>query len=242
MRVDILTLFPEIFGGFLSEGTLRIAQEKGLAQVSLHNFRDFATDSRKTVDDKPFGGGPGMLIKPEPVFDCLEAVLAEPPAPRMILLSPRGRPFDQRLARSLAAEPRLLFLCGRYEGFDERIKEGWPFEEVSIGDYVLSGGEVPAMVILDAVTRLIPGVLGHDLSTESESFEGEGLLDYPQYTRPASYRGMEVPEILRSGDHSKIAAWRREHARKLTSTMRPDLLQDRALPRAAGPNQRSRKT
>jgi tRNA (guanine37-N1)-methyltransferase len=224
MRVDILTLFPEIFRGFLSEGTLRIAQEKGLADVRLHNFRDFATDSRKTVDDKPFGGGPGMLLKPEPVFDCLESVLTEPPKARMILLSPRGARFDQRLARELSREERLLLLCGRYEGFDERIREGWPFEEVSIGDFVLSGGELAAMVILDAVVRLIPGVLGSDLSTESESFEGDGLLDYPQYTRPASFRGMEVPEVLRSGDHSKIAAWRREHATRLTRTMRPDLL------------------
>jgi tRNA (guanine37-N1)-methyltransferase len=224
MRVDILTLFPEIIRGFLSEGTLRIAQEKGLIDVRLHNFRDFATDSRKTVDDKPFGGGPGMLIKPEPVFDCLEAVLADPPKARMILLSPRGRPFDQKLARELSREERLLLLCGRYEGFDERIREGWPFEEVSLGDFVLSGGEVPAMAILDAVARVIPGVLGHDLSAESESFEGDGLLDYPQYTRPATFRGMEVPDVLRSGDHSKIAAWRREHAARLTRAMRPDLI------------------
>lgn len=223
MRVDVLTLFPEIIRGFLSEGTLRIAQEKGLADVRLHNFRDFATDSRKTVDDKPFGGGPGMLIKPEPVFDCLESVLAEPPKARMILLSPRGRRFDQKLARELSREDRVLLLCGRYEGFDERIRESWPFEEVSLGDFVLSGGEVAAMAVLDAVARVIPGVLGHDLSAETESFE-DGLLDYPQYTRPASFRGMEVPDVLRSGDHSKIAAWRREHAARLTREMRPDLL------------------
>jgi tRNA (guanine37-N1)-methyltransferase len=225
MRVDILTLFPGMLRGFLSEGTLRIAQEKGLVDVRLHNFRDFATDGRKTVDDKPFGGGPGMLIKPEPVFDCLESVLRDPPKPRMILLTPRGRTLDQKLARELSGEERLLLLCGRYEGFDERIHDAWPFEEVSIGDCVLSGGEPAAMVILDAVARLIPGVLGHDLSTESESFEGDGLLDYPQYTRPASYRGMEVPEVLRSGDHSKIADWRREHKKELTRTLRPDLLQ-----------------
>jgi tRNA (guanine37-N1)-methyltransferase len=224
MRVDILTLFPEMFRGFLTEGTLRIAQEKGLADVRLHNFREFAKDARKTVDDKPFGGGPGMLIKPEPVYDCLESVLAEPPGARMILLTPRGARFDQKLARELALEERLLLLCGRYEGFDERVREGWPFAEVSIGDYVLSGGELAAMVILDAVVRLVPGVLGHDLSSESESFEGDGLLDYPQYTRPATFRGMEVPEVLRSGDHAKIAAWRREHQERLTRTMRPDLL------------------
>jgi tRNA (guanine37-N1)-methyltransferase len=226
MRVDILTLFPGIFRGFLEEGTLRIAIEKGLVDVRLRNFRDFATDARKTVDDKPFGGGPGMLIKPEPVFDCLEAVVseAEAPKPRMVLLSPRGARFDQKLARELSRESRLLLLCGRYEGFDERIKQGWPFEEISIGDCVLSGGEPAAMVILDAVTRLIPGVLGHDLSAESESFEGDGLLDYPQYTRPASYRGMEVPDVLRSGDHSKIAAWRRQRQEQLTKSLRPDLL------------------
>jgi tRNA (guanine37-N1)-methyltransferase len=143
----------------------------------------------------------------------------------MILLSPRGRTFDQKLARELSKEARILLLCGRYEGFDERVHDGWPFEEVSIGDCVLSGGEPAAMVILDAVARLIPGVLGHDLSTESESFEGDGLLDYPQYTRPASYRGMDVPEVLRSGDHSKIADWRREHKKELTRALRPDLLQ-----------------
>ena len=165
-----------------------------------------------------------MLIKPEPVFDCIESVLAEPPPARMIFLSPRGARFDQRLARDLARESRLLLLCGRYEGFDERVRAGFPFEEVSIGDYVLSGGELAAMVIVDAVVRLIPGVLGHDLSTESESFEGDGLLDYPQYTRPATFRGMDVPEVLRSGDHARIAAWRREHQEKLTRTMRPDLL------------------
>jgi tRNA (guanine37-N1)-methyltransferase len=224
MRVDILTLFPGIFRGFLEEGTLRIAMEKGLVDVRLRNFRDFATDARKTVDDKPFGGGPGMLIKPEPVFDCLESVLAEPPKARLILLSPRGARFDHKLARDLSRESRVLLLCGRYEGFDERIRQAWPFEEVSIGDCVLSGGEPAAMVILDAIARLVPGVLGHDLSAESESFEGDGLLDYPQYTRPASYRGMEVPDVLRSGDHSKIAAWRRERQQQLTKALRPDLL------------------
>src|SRR5262245_54254110 len=224
MRVDVLTLFPDMFRGFLSEGTLRIAQEKGLTDVRLHNFRDFAQDNRKTVDDKPFGGGPGMLIKPEPVFDCIESVLKEPPAPRMILLSPRGARFDQKLARELSLEKRLLLLCGRYEGFDERVKDGFAFTEVSVGDYVLSGGELAAMVIMDAVARLIPGVLGHDLSVESESFEGDGLLDYPQYTRPASFRGMDVPEVLRSGDHEKIAAWRRERKKELTRALRPDLL------------------
>jgi tRNA (guanine37-N1)-methyltransferase len=225
MRVDVLTLFPDMFRGFLSEGTLRIAQEKGLADVRLHNFRDFAKDARKTVDDKPFGGGPGMLIKPEPVYDCIESVLADPPPPRMILLAPRGEPFDQKMARRLADEERLLLLCGRYEGFDERIKEGLPFSEVSVGDYVLSGGELAAMVVIDAVVRLIPGVLGDDTSADLESFEGEeGLLDYPQYTRPASFRGMDVPEVLRSGDHAKIARWRREQSQRLTRALRPDLL------------------
>jgi tRNA (guanine37-N1)-methyltransferase len=224
MRVDVLTLFPDMFGGFLSEGTLRIAAEKGLCDVKLHNFRDFAHDARGTVDDKPFGGGPGMLIKPEPVFECIEAVIAEGPKPRMLLLTPRGVPFDQKLARELTREDRLLLLCGRYEGFDERVREGFEFTEVSIGDYVLSGGEIAAMVIIDAVTRLLPGVLGHDLSAERESFEGDGLLDYPQYTRPASFRGMEVPDVLRSGDHARIAAWRRERQEKLTQTLRPDLL------------------
>lgn len=224
MRVDILTIFPGLFQGFLGESMVRIAQEKGLLEVHLRDFRAFAQGPRRSVDDKPFGGGPGMVLKPEPVFECLDDLLRDvQPRPRMLLPSPVGRTFDQAMARALAAEERLVILCGRYEGYDERIVLGWPFEEVSIGDYVLTGGEVPAMVIVDAVTRLLPGVLGHDLSAARDSFEGP-LLDHPTYTRPAEYRGMKVPEILLSGDHAKVARWRQEQALERTRTRRPDLL------------------
>ncbi|HYC76371.1 MAG TPA: tRNA (guanosine(37)-N1)-methyltransferase TrmD [Planctomycetota bacterium] len=224
MRVDVLTLFPGILQGFLNESILKIAQEKGLLEVRLHDWREFASDPRRTVDDKPFGGGPGMVLKPEPVFACLENLLAGvEPLPRMLLTTPQGERFTQAKARELAREPRLVILCGRYEGFDDRIRRGWPFEELSIGDYVLNGGETPAMAVIEAVTRLIPGVLGHDLSAAEESFEG-GLLDHPHFTRPAVFRGMEVPEVLRSGDHAKVAAWRRSEALRLTRERRPDLL------------------
>lgn len=225
MRADILTLFPGIFQGFLSESLVKIAQEKGRLEVVLHDWRAFASGPRRTVDDKPFGGGPGMVLKPEPVFACLENLLAgAEPKPRMLLMTPQGERFDRRKARELAREPRLVILCGRYEGFDERIRRGWPWEEISIGDYVLNGGETPAMVVIEAVTRLMPGVLGHDLSAVEESFE-TGLLDHPHYTRPASFRGMDVPEVLRSGDHARIARWRRDEALRLTRERRPDLLE-----------------
>ncbi len=224
MRVDVLTLFPGMFNGLLTEGTVRIAREKGLLDVTLRNFRDFARDAHKSVDDKPFGGGPGMVLKPEPIFECIDDLLTSSASrPRMLIMTPGGATFDQAKARELARESHLLILCGRYEGFDDRIRQGLPFEEISVGDYVLSGGEIPAMVVLDAVTRLLPGVLGHDLSPELESFEG-GLLDYPQFTRPAEFRGMQVPEVLRSGDHARIAAWRRQEALRLTKEKRPDLL------------------
>lgn len=227
MRVDILTLFPDMFPGVLSVGMLRIAREKGLLDVHLHDFRRFAKGVHQSVDDKPFGGGPGMVLKPEPVFDCLEEVLgAERPLPRMLLMSPDGVPFTQKLARTLVREPRIVILCGRYEGFDDRIRQGWPFESVSLGDYVLSGGELASMTIVDAVARLIPGVVGHSLSTLKESFE-QGLLDHPHYTRPASYRGMDVPEVLLSGDHERIAKWRHDEALRITKERRPDLLSER---------------
>lgn len=224
MRADILTLFPGIFEGFLKESLVKIAQEKGRLEVVLHDWREFASGPRRTVDDKPFGGGPGMVLKPEPIFACLENLLSGvEPRPRMLLMTPQGVRFDRRKARELSREPRLVLLCGRYEGFDDRILQGWPWEEISIGDYVLNGGEVPAMVVIESVTRLMPGVLGHDLSAAEESFES-GLLDHPHYTRPASFRGMEVPEVLRSGDHARIARWRRDEARRLTRERRPDLM------------------
>ena len=219
MRVDILTIFPGLFSGFLGESLVKSARDRGLVDVRLWDFRTYTTDRHRSVDDKPFGGGPGMVLKPEPVFACLEDVVATEPRPRMLLPSPVGRPFDQAFAR----EPRLAILCPRYEGYDERIVAGWGFEEVSIGDYVLMGGEVPAMVILEAVLRLLPGVVGHDLATSQESFEGS-QLEHPQYTRPAEFQGMNVPEVLRSGDHARVAQWKQEQSGARTRERRPDLL------------------
>lgn len=232
MRVDILSIFPAIFDGFLTEGMVRIAREKDLLEVRLHDFREFAEGPRRSVDDKPFGGGPGMVLKPEPVFRCLDGVLRADardgdehggPRPRLLLPSPVGRTFDQRLARELSAESHLVILCGRYEGYDERIVEAFDFEEISIGDYIVTGGEVPAMAMVDAVTRLLPGVLGHDLSAIEDTFEAP-LLDHPHYTRPAEYRGLKVPEVLLSGDHAKVEAWRHQQSLERTRRRRPDLL------------------
>jgi len=228
MRVDILSIFPAMFDGFLGESMVRIAREKGLLEVFLHDFRGFAEGPRRSVDDKPFGGGPGMVLKPEPVFACLDSLLrelGEDAAPRMIIPSPVGRRLDQRLARELSRESHLVVCCGRYEGYDERIVDAFGFEEISIGDYIVTGGEVPAMVLVDAVTRLLPGVLGHDLSAIEDSFEGP-LLDHPHYTRPAEYRGMKVPGILLSGDHAKVEAWRKAQSLERTRQRRPDLLSD----------------
>lgn len=224
MRIDVITLFPASFEGVLSESILRIAQEKGLVSVHLHNLRDYTLDPHRKVDDRPYGGGPGMVLAPDPVYRAYEAVTGMGAAEsRKILLSPQGRPYSQALARELAREQGLLLVCGHYEGFDERIRLGLPFEEVSIGDYVLTGGEIPAMAILDSVIRLLPGVVGDPASVEAESFSA-GLLDFPHYTRPREYRGMVVPEVLISGDHAKIQAWRREQALQRTREMRRDLL------------------
>ena len=229
--VDILTIFPDMFRGVLAESITARALNAGIADVELTNIRDFATDRHKSVDDRPYGGGPGMVFKPEPIFAAVETVLAKEKAPlpqtRRILLSPQGRRLDQALLRELSAAPWLVLLCGHYEGLDERIPAGLGFEEVSIGDYVLSGGEIPAMVLLDGLIRLLPGALGHPDSAQEESFEN-GLLDYPQYTRPAEFRGVKVPDVLLSGDHQKIAAWRRAQAIARTQERRSDLLQDGA--------------
>jgi len=224
MRFDILTLFPGIFRGFLDESIVRLAREKRLVEIHLWDIRDYTTDRHRKVDDRPYGGGPGMVMMPQPVFDAVEAAdaAAQPPA-RRLLLSPQGRTFDQALARELAAEPRIMLLCGRYEGFDERIHIGLGAEELSIGDYILAGGEVAAMVVLETVTRLLPGALGDPESARQESFE-DGVLDYPQYTRPPVFRGMAVPEVLLSGNHARIRAWREEQARRRTLARRPDLL------------------
>jgi len=223
MRIDILTLFPGIFTGFLDESILRLARERGIVDVHLWDIRDYTDDKHRKVDDRPYGGGPGMVMMPGPVFAAVEAAdaAAAPPA-RKILLTPQGRTFSQAVARELAREPRLLLVCGRYEGFDERIHVGLGADEISIGDYVLTGGEVPAMVIVEAVVRLLPGALGDPESAVQESFEA-GALDCPQYTRPPVYRGMAVPEVLLSGNHERVRQWRAERARERTLRRRPDL-------------------
>src|SRR5437870_4434981 len=213
MRFDVLTLFPEIFQGYLSQSLLKLALERGLVEIHLWNLRDWAKGKHKSVDDRPFGGGPGMVIRPEPVFAAVEAVrsLAEGPG-ELVLLTPAGERLTQTLVRELAGRRRLLLLCGRYEGFDERIRLGLQPREVSIGDFVCNGGEVPAMVMIDTVVRYVPGVLGDADSVREESHASPGRLEYPQYTRPRVFRGMAVPEVLLSGDHQAIARWRHEQS------------------------------
>ncbi len=222
MILTILTLFPSTIEGYLRESILRIAQEKGLVRFRLVNFRDYSTDRHHTVDDRPFGGGPGMVLKPEPVFAAVEDAEAKDGPYRKVLLTPAGRRFDQTLAREFAQEERLLLLCGRYEGFDERIRLGLRWDEVSVGDYVLSGGEIAALAVAEATARLLPGALGDPESAEQESFTA-GLLDFPHYTRPRVFRGMAVPEVLVSGDHEAVRRWREEAARRRTAERRPDL-------------------
>ncbi|MGH2687108.1 MAG: tRNA (guanosine(37)-N1)-methyltransferase TrmD [Actinomycetota bacterium] len=220
MRIDVLTIFPGIFEGPLRESLLGKAIAGGLIEVEVHDIRDHAPGRHRQVDDESFGGGPGMVMKPEPIFEAMDALKAD--GARTILLSPAGRRLDQALVRELSAEPRLVLICGRYEGVDERVVEGLPAEEISIGDYVLSGGELPALVLVEAVTRLVPGVVGREESLERESFES-GSLDHPHYTRPQEFRGMTVPEVLTSGDHGRIEEWRRNAAREKTRRNRPDL-------------------
>ncbi|MDP6794725.1 MAG: tRNA (guanosine(37)-N1)-methyltransferase TrmD [Verrucomicrobiota bacterium] len=222
MKIDVLTLFPGMFPGPLDESIIKRACESGRLRLGIHDLRDYTHDRHRTVDDRPFGGGPGMLMKPEPLFEAVEALRGE--TARVILTSPVGRPFRQQIARELAAEEHLLLVCGSYEGFDERVRERLADDELSIGDYVLTNGALPAMVVIDAVARLLPGVLGDDESSADESFS-ERLLEYPQYTRPAEFRGMNVPEVLLSGDHAAIEQWRREQARERTAQRRPDLLE-----------------
>jgi len=223
VRIDVLTIFPGIFESPLRESLLGKAVETGLLEVRVHDIRDSTTDRHRQVDDESYGGGPGMVMKPEPVFAAVGA-LGEG-RKRLLLLSPAGRRLDQALVRELAEEPWLVLICGRYEGVDERVVEGLPAEEVSIGDYVLSGGEVPALVLLEAVTRLVPGVIGREESHEQDSFGPEGVLDHPHYTRPAEFRGMTVPDVLLSGNHAEIERWRREAAIEKTRRNRPDLLE-----------------
>jgi tRNA (guanine37-N1)-methyltransferase len=258
MKIDILTIFPDFFRGFLDHGIVRRAQETGLVEISIHDLRAFTKDKHRTVDDRPFGGGEGMVLKPEPIFECLESIgdvaardvrLDKSVKQSVILLSAQGRQLDQKMAAELSALDRIVLICGRYEGVDERISEHLADREVSIGDYVLSGGELGAAVIVDTVTRLIPGAVGNSNSTRQESFTGSstentelvesngpsstcvsgGLFDYPHYTRPADFRGMVVPEVLMNGNHDEIRSWRRKTALAKTLRNRPDLLERVAL-------------
>mgnify|MGYP002622642643 CR=1 FL=1 len=220
MKIDVVTLFPEMFIGPLDASMVKRAREAGIMNLRVVNLRDYTHDRHKTVDDKPFGGGPGMLLKPEPIFEAVDD-LAEAKT-RVVMLTPSGRLFNQNIARDLATQEHLLFLCGAYEGFDDRVRT-LAQDELSIGDYVLTNGALPAMVIIDAVTRLLPGVLGDEASSQDESFS-HGLLEYPHYTRPAEFRGMKVPEVLLSGNHAEIEKWRREQSLRRTRERRPDLL------------------
>jgi tRNA (guanine37-N1)-methyltransferase len=250
MKIDIVTIFPDFFRGPLDHGIIRRARESGLAAIEVHDLRAFAHDRHKTVDDRPFGGGEGMVLKPEPIFECIEALNVAPRQSRaaaesVILLSAQGKRFDQSVANELAALERIVLICGRYEGVDERVGQYLADRELSIGDYVLSGGELGAAVIVDCVTRLIPGAVGNQASTQQESFTtfaearagdgptstcaSGGLLDYPHYTRPADFRGMGVPEVLASGNHEEIRRWRRRTALEKTLRNRPDLLDETVL-------------
>lgn len=234
MKIDVLTLFPGMFAGPLDESIIQRARKAGILELRIHHLRDYTHDRHKTVDDRPFGGGPGMLLKPEPVFEAVESLATD--QTRVTLLTPAGRRFDQSVARELAGCAHLLLVCGSYEGFDERIREHLADDELSIGDYVLTNGALPAMVVIDAVTRLLPGVLGDDESSQDESFSA-GLIEHPQYTRPAEFRGWKVPDVLLSGHHAEIARWRLEQARLRTRLRRPDLLNESA----ESPDMRPRK-
>lgn len=226
MRFDVLTLFPEMFHGYLGQSLVKLAIERNLLDVQLHNIRDWATGKHKQVDDRPFGGGPGMVLMVEPVVRAVEAVKdLDSEVPHLVMLTPQGRTLSQPKVEQLASHRRLMLLCGRYEGFDERVREILEPEEISIGDFILGGGEVPSMVVIDAVSRLIPGVLGDEQSNREDSFSsGDRLLEFAQYTRPREFEGHEVPEVLFSGDHGKIARWREQQSLKRTAERRPDLL------------------
>jgi tRNA (guanine37-N1)-methyltransferase len=223
MRIDVFTLFPEVFQPYLQTSILQRAARRELAQVHLHNIRDWTTDRHHVTDDEPYGGGGGMVMKPEPIFAAVEGVLGAPPPCPVILLTPQGRRLDQKIAFELSQLPQLALLCGRYEGIDERVREHLATDEISIGDYVLTGGELPALVVIDAVLRLLPGALGDPEGALDDS-HATGLLEYPQYTRPAEFRGWRVPEILISGDHARVARWRRQQSLLRTWQRRPDLL------------------
>jgi tRNA (guanine37-N1)-methyltransferase len=221
LKIDVLTIFPGMLDGFLGESMLKRAARSGAVEVRVVNLRDFTTDVHRTTDDRPYGGGPGMVMKPEPIFAAVESL--QPEGARVILMTPQGRRFDQAMARELAGESHLIFICGHYEGVDERVRQALATDEISIGDYVLTNGAVAAAVVVDAVVRLRPGVLGGEGATEEESFSA-GWLEYPQYTRPPEFRGLKVPEVLVSGDHGEIRRWRHEQALRRTRERRPDLL------------------
>jgi len=224
MKVDVLTLFPEMFTGVFESSILGKANEKGIVSLNAINFRDFSLSKHHTVDDTPYGGGGGMVLKPEPIFAAVEHVMTSSiNPPRVILMCPQGETFTQKKAEELSKEEHLIFICGHYEGYDERIREHLVTDELSVGDYVLTGGEIPAMTVIDAVVRLLPGVLGNQMSAVTDSFS-TGLLEYPHYTRPAEFRGWKVPDMLLSGHHANIDVWRRQQALKRTVTRRPDLL------------------
>ena len=223
MRFDVFTLLPEVFEPYLQASILQRASQRGLAEVGLHNIRDWTSDRHHITDDEPYGGGGGMVMKPEPIFNAVEEILGTPPECPVILLTPQGRLFNQKLAYELSLEPRLALICGRYEGIDERVRQHLVADEISIGDYVLTGGELPALVLIDTITRLLPGVLGDPDGAWDDS-HASGLLEYPHYTRPAEFRGWSVPDVLLSGDHARIARWRREQALLRTWLRRPDLL------------------
>ncbi len=225
MRFDVFTLLPEIFPPYLQASILQKAAGRGLVEFHIHNIRDYTHDRHHTTDDMPYGGGGGMVMKPEPVFEAVESVLGAPSACPVILMTPQGRVFNQKIATQLAQMPRLALLSGRYEGVDERIREHLVTDEISIGDYVLTGGELPALILIDAITRLLPGVLGDPTGAEDDS-HASGLLEYPHYTRPPEFRGWKVPEVLLSGDHGKIARWRREQSLRRTLAKRPDMLEN----------------
>ncbi|WP_121641466.1 tRNA (guanosine(37)-N1)-methyltransferase TrmD [Virgibacillus sp. Bac330] len=229
MHIDILTLFPEMFTGVMESSILKKAQDKNKFTYQLVNFRDYAQNKHQKVDDYPYGGGAGMVLTPQPIFDAVEAVKKERSSkPRVILMCPQGETFTQKKAEELVQEDHLIFICGHYEGFDERIRTHLVNDEISIGDYVLTGGELGAMVVMDSVIRLLPNVLGNEASAPQDSFSS-GLLEHPHYTRPAEFRGMKVPEVLLSGDHGKIAAWRKEQSLKRTYERRKDLLNNSKL-------------
>lgn len=221
MKIDIITIFPEMFEGPLNISILKRAKEKGIIEINIHNLRDYTTDKHRSVDDYPYGGGAGMVMKPEPIFRCVRSLKKD--YSEIILLTPQGEVYNQKIAEELSRKEHLIFICGRYEGIDERVR-CIVTREISIGDYILSGGEIPALVIIDSIVRLLPGVVGDPNSLKEESFQ-EGLLEYPQYTHPRNFEGMEVPEVLLSGDHEKIRRWRRKEALKRTLLRRPDLLE-----------------